>query len=78
MKQRFILISCWHLDCGLDTAWQRIHAIRNWPRWWPNVRAMARDIGCSLLCYRDYAFTPGCATDSLRNLHWPEHRESTR
>lgn len=180
MKHRFILISRWQLNCGIDAAWQRIAAIRRWPQWWPNVsavhvdgeagdtprvggtawvewktrlgyglrlrvvttgvlppfelegsadgdltgrglwllepqsdagvlvtyrwdvhlnrpwmrwlspllrpvfawnhfdvmrtgaKAMARDIGCRLLRYEDYTFTPGSTPDDLRSLHWPE------
>lgn len=37
MKHRFILISRWHLTCGIDAAWARISVIRRWPQWWPNV-----------------------------------------
>lgn len=180
MKNRFILISRWHLDCGVEAAWQRIAVIRRWPQWWPSVadvcvegeandaprvgatawvdwrtrlgyglrlkvttigvlppfelegtaegdltgrglwlleapndhtvlvtyrwdvhlnrawmrwcapllcplfawnhfdvmragaRAMARDIGCRLLDYRDYRFAPGNAVVDIRNPHWPE------
>lgn len=43
MKHRFILISRWQLDCGIEAAWQRIAAIRRWPQWWPNVRAVHVD-----------------------------------
>lgn len=40
MKDRFVLISRWQLDCRIEDAWQRICAIRQWPQWWPNVRAI--------------------------------------
>lgn len=43
LKDRFVLISRWHLDCAIDAAWQRIAQVRDWPRWWPNVRAVRID-----------------------------------
>lgn len=43
MKNRFILISRWHLNCCIDAAWHCIAAIRRWPQWWPNVRAVRVD-----------------------------------
>lgn len=38
MKHRFILISRWHLSCGVADAWSRIAKPRDWPRWWPQAR----------------------------------------
>lgn len=43
LKDRFVLISRWHLDCAIEAAWQRIAQVRDWPRWWPNVRAARVD-----------------------------------
>ena len=40
MKDRFVLISRWLLDCDINQAWQRIAAIRHWQAWWPNVGAV--------------------------------------
>jgi hypothetical protein len=40
LKDRIVLISRWHLDCGIEPAWQRISQVRDWPKWWPNVRAV--------------------------------------
>ena len=37
MKDRFVLISRWRLDCGIEQAWQRILAISQWPEWWPQA-----------------------------------------
>jgi hypothetical protein len=40
MRDRFVLISRWHLDCAIDAAWQCIAEVRCWPEWWPNVAAV--------------------------------------
>jgi hypothetical protein len=40
LKDRFVLISRWHLDCTIEAAWQHISQVREWPKWWPNVRAV--------------------------------------
>jgi hypothetical protein len=40
LKDRFVLISRWHLDCTIEAAWQHISQVRDWPKWWPNVRAV--------------------------------------
>lgn len=40
MHNRFVLVSCWHLGCSIDAAWQRVSGICRWPQWWPNVRAV--------------------------------------
>jgi hypothetical protein len=38
LKDRFVLISRWHLDCGIEPAWRLISRVREWPAWWPQVR----------------------------------------
>jgi hypothetical protein len=38
IKDRFVLISRWQLDCTIEVAWQCIGDVRRWPAWWPNVR----------------------------------------
>jgi hypothetical protein len=43
LKHRFVLISCWHLDCAIEAAWQHIAQVRDWPKWWPHVRAVRVD-----------------------------------
>jgi hypothetical protein len=40
LKDRFVLISRWHLDCTIEAAWQHISQVRDWPRWWPHVRTV--------------------------------------
>ena len=40
MKDRFVLISRWQLNCGIGDAWQHICAIRQWPRWRPHGKAV--------------------------------------
>lgn len=47
-------------------AWNHFDVMRS------GAHAMARDIGCRLLRYEDYTFTPGSAVDDLRSLHWPQ------
>jgi hypothetical protein len=54
MKDRFVMISRWQLDCGIELAWQHICAIRHWPNWWPKVSAVhAGDTRCN-----EDGFTP--------------------
>jgi hypothetical protein len=43
MKDRFVLISRWRLDCDIEQAWQRILAISEWPEWWPQARRVVVD-----------------------------------
>ncbi len=43
MRDRFVLISRWHLDCAIEAAWQCIGEVRRWPEWWPNVTAVRVD-----------------------------------
>jgi hypothetical protein len=40
IKDRFVLISRWQLDCTIEAAWQCIGDVHRWPQWWPNVRAV--------------------------------------
>lgn len=51
MKDRFVLISRWRLDCDIEQAWQRILAIRQWPEWWPQAhRVVVDDTAPSAAC----------------------------
>ena len=43
LQDRFVLISRWRLDCGIDVAWQHVSDVRDWPNWWPCVRAVRVD-----------------------------------
>jgi hypothetical protein len=47
MRDRFVLISRWQLDCAIEAAWQCIVEVRRWPEWWPNVAAVRVDNGCA-------------------------------
>lgn len=40
LKDRFVLISRWHLDCGINAAWRLISQVQAWPAWWPQVRTV--------------------------------------
>lgn len=40
LKHRLVLISRWHLDCGVEPAWRLISQVRDWPAWWSQVRAV--------------------------------------
>jgi hypothetical protein len=67
-------------DVHLNRAWMRLCAPLLRPLFaWNHfdvmragAHAMARDIGCPLLRYEDYTFTPGSAVEDLRALNWPE------
>ncbi|HMA12927.1 MAG TPA: SRPBCC family protein [Steroidobacteraceae bacterium] len=37
---RYQLESHWHVDAPIEAVWDALHAVEDWPRWWPSVLAV--------------------------------------
>jgi len=39
-RNRYALVSHWHLDASIERVWDAIYAVEAWPRWWKYVLAV--------------------------------------
>jgi len=39
-RNQYALVSDWHLAAPIDTVWEAIHAVEDWPRWWRYVKSV--------------------------------------